>query len=194
MKTALIIIVIIIATLVILYFTLIGNTDRSEPKIITIEQSIYVIGLEINTDDNAIYQDVSKVAAQFNEIKRNYPVPNLKEPWSSINISKDYNPETGTFTYVVGDVVTVVDSIPPGLKSYEIPPLTYAVFRIKPKSKLAWGITMGRMKKFIYKEWLPISAYKPSDSFGEFELHDERSLGMYPEINLYVAIDRTDNK
>ena len=188
MKLALIIIVVALATLVVLYFVLIGNTDKSEPEIITLDQPIYVIGLEINTDDKAIYQDVAKVASQFNEIKKSNPITNLKEPWSSINISKDYNPEKRTFTYVVGEVVNSIDSIPPGLKSYEIPPLTYAIFPIRPKSKIAWGITLGRMKKFIYTEWLPNSNYYPSDLFGEFELHDDRSLGKHPEINLHVAI------
>lgn len=188
MKIALIITVVVLATLIVLYFFLIGNTDRSEPKIIKLDQPVYVIGLEINTDDKAIYQDVAKVAGQFNAIKKSNPISNLKEPWSSINISKDYNPEKKTFTYIVGDVVNAVDSIPPGLKSYEIPPLTYAVFTIRPRSKIAWGITMGRMKKFIYAEWLPTSDYHPSDLFGEFELHDERSLGKHPEIILHVAI------
>lgn len=185
-------IVVVFATLTVLYFVLIGNTDRSEPKIIKLDQSIYVIGLEINTDDKAIYQDIAKVASQFNEIKKTNPIVNLKEPWSSINISKDYNPGKKTFTYVVGDVVNAIDFTPPGLKSYEIPPLTYAVFPIRPKSKIAWGITMGRMKRFIYTEWLPNSNYYPSDSFGEFELHDERSLGKHPEINLHVAIQEKE--
>jgi len=188
MKIALIIIVVVLATLIVLYFVLIGNTDKSEPKIIKLDQPTYIIGLEINTDDKAIYQDVAKVAKQFNEIKKNYPIANLKEPWASINISKDYNPEKRTFTYVVGDVVNVVDNIPQGLKAYEIPPLTYAVFPVRPKSKIAWGITMERMKKFIYTEWLPNSDFSPSDSFGEFELHDDRTLGKHPEINLHVAI------
>lgn len=188
MKLALIIIPVALTALVILYFILIGNIDRSEPTIVKTDRPIYVIGLEINTSDKAIYQDVAKVAAQFTEIKRDHPVTNLKEPWSSINISKDYDPELGTFTYVVGDVVNAVDIIPPGLKSYEVPPLTFAVFRIRPKSRIAWGITMGRTKRFIYTEWLPNSDYYPSDSFGEFELHDERSLGKHPEISLYVAI------
>ena len=188
MKVAIIIIVFVLATLVVLYFVLIGNTDRSEPKIIKLDQPVYVIGLEINTDDKAIYQDVSKVANQFNAIKKSYPIPYLKEPWASINISKNYNPVTKTFTYIVGDVVNLVDSIPPGLKSYEISPLTYAVFPIRPKSKIAWGITMARMKKFIYTEWLPNSDYHPSELFGEFELHDESSLGKHPEVNLHVAI------
>ena len=188
MKIAVILTVAVLLTVAILYIVLIGKIDKSEPKIVKLDQPIYVIGLEINTDNKAIYQDVAKVANQFNEIKKSNPIPNLKEPWAAINISKDYNPEKGTFTYVVGDVVDRIDTVPPGLKPYEIPPLNYAVFPIRAKSKIAWGITFGRMKRFIYSQWLPNSKYYPSDSFGEFELHDERSLGKHPEINLHVAI------
>jgi predicted transcriptional regulator YdeE len=43
--------------------------------------------------------------------------------------------------------------------------------------------------RFIYTEWLPKSEYNPSDVFGDFELHDDRSLGKNPEINLYVAFN-----
>jgi predicted transcriptional regulator YdeE len=188
MKTALIIIFLVIVAITVLYFVLIGNIDKSDPTIVRIDQPIHLVGMEINTNDKAIYQDVEKIATEFNMIRKINPIPNLKEPWSSINISKDYDPEKGTFTYIVGDVVTKTDSVPAGLKSYEIPPLTYAVFPIRPKSKIAWGITMGRMKKFIYTEWLPGSIYPPSDIIGDFELHDERSLGKHPEISLYVAL------
>jgi predicted transcriptional regulator YdeE len=189
MKTALIIITLIILVLIVLYMLLIGGTDKSEPEIIKLDNPVFVVGLEISTDDKKIYEDVAKVAGRFDSIKKSSPIPNLKEPWSSINISKDYNPEQKTFTYIVGDAVTAIDSVPEGLKAYEVPPLTYAVFRIRPKSKISWGITMGRMKRFIYSEWFPSSVYRPSASFGEFELHDERSLGKHPEINLYVAVD-----
>ena len=188
MKTALIIIILVIVALTVLYFVLIGNTDKSDPTIVRLDQPIYLVGLEINTNDKAIYQDVEKIATEFNMIKKKNSVPNLKEPWSSVNISKDYDPKEGTFTYIVGDVVTKADSVPAGLKSYEIPPLTFAVFPIRPKSKIAWGITMGRMKKFIYTEWLPGSIYEPSDIIGDFELHDDKSLGKHPEISLYVAL------
>jgi AraC family transcriptional regulator len=114
----------------------------------------------------------------------------IKEPWAFVAVSKNYSKETGTFEYIVGDVVTKVDSIPVGLKSFEIPALTYTIFAIRPKSKIAWGITMGRMKRFIYTEWMPKSGCEPAGIIDDFELHDYRSLGKRPEINLYVAVKK----
>jgi predicted transcriptional regulator YdeE len=188
MKTVLIIVIVVILIAITLYFILIGNNDKSEPKIVKLNEPIKLIGLEINTNDKEIYKDVGLVASKFNEIKKNNPIPYLKQPWASINISKDYNVEAKTFKYIVGDVVSQVDSIPVGLYYYEVPAITYAVFPIRPKSKIAWGITMGRMKRYIYTEWLPKSGYETSEIIGDFELHDDRSLGKKPEINLYVAL------
>jgi len=188
MKTTLIILVVAIAVVIVLYYVLIGNIDKSEPEIVKLEDPIQLIGLKINTSDKNIYEDVGKVATEFNNIKGKNPIPNLKKPWTSVNISKDYDKEKGTFNFIVGDVVTKIDSIPNGLQSYEIPDLTYAIFKIQPKSRIAWGITMGRMKRFIYTKWLPGSGYEPSDIIGDFELHDDRSIGKHPEISLYVAL------
>ena len=193
MKTIFIIVTTVIVITITLYFILIGNIDKSEPKIVKLDKPIKLIGLEINTNDKDIYKDVGMIASKFNEIKKNNPIPYLKQPWASVNISKDYNVETKTFKYIVGDVVTRVNSIPEGLNFYEVPALTYAIFPIKPKSKIAWGITMGRMKRFIYTEWLTKSGYKPSEIIGDFELHDDRSLGKNPEINLYVALKEKDS-
>jgi AraC family transcriptional regulator len=188
MKTVLLIVLIVIILLIALYFLLIGNIDKTEPQIVKIDEPIKLIGLEITTNDKDIYKDVGRVASNFNEIKKDHPVPHLKQPWASINISKDYDIETKEFKYIVGDVVTDAGSIPDGLHYYEVPALTYAVFPIRPKSKFAWGITMGRMKRYIYTGWLPESGYEPSEIIGDFELHDDRSLGKNPEINLYVAL------
>jgi predicted transcriptional regulator YdeE len=89
----------------------------------------------------------------------------------------------------MGDVVNNFDRIPHGLKSFEIPSLQFAVFKIAPRSKIAWGIEIGRMKKYIYTRWLPNSRYEYDNTIlGDFEYHDERSLGSKPEIDLYVAI------
>ncbi|MGD2033680.1 MAG: GyrI-like domain-containing protein [Bacteroidales bacterium] len=188
MKTALIVIVLIVAIMIVLYLIFIGNAKKPEPRIVKLDKPIRLIGLEIKTSDKAIYKDIGKVAAKFNAIRKKNPIPHLKEPWAAVNISKDYDPVKKTFTCIVGDVVTKAGTIPPGLQYYEIPAIPYAVFPISPKSKIAWGITMGRMKRFIYLEWLPGSGYEPSDLIGDFELHDDRSLGKRPEISLYVAL------
>ena len=188
MKTALWITGIVVVIFIIMYFAFVINIDTSEPEIVTIGAPIHIVGLEIKTSDKAINRDIEKVSKRFNAIKKIHPVSTLKEPWASVNISKDYVEEQGTFTYVMGDVVTKVENIPEGLRHYEIPALTYAVFTIQPKSMFAWGLTMGRMKHFIYNDWLPGSPYEPSDLLGDFELHDDRSLGKHPQISLYVAL------
>ena len=193
MKAIVIIVIAVIIFLIALYFILIGNIDKKEPEIVKLNEPIKLIGIEINTNDNDIYKDVGRVASEFNEIKKNHPIPYLKQPWASINISKDYNVENRTFKYIIGDVVTRIDSIPDELNYYEVPALMYAIFPIKPKSKIAWGITMGRMKKYIYTRWLPKSGYGASEIIGDFELHDDRSLGKKPEINLYVALKENNN-
>lgn len=184
--------IIVIAALIIipftLYLVLIGNFRKIEPRIVRLQKPILLLGTEIRTNDRDIYKDVGRVSARFNEIKKKAPVPNLKQPWASINISRDYDGESRTFTYIVGDQVQRIDAIPEGLNAYQIPAMTFAVFPVRPKSRIAWGITMGRTKRYIYTEWLPESGYQVRDSIGDFELHDERSLGRHPEIQLYVAV------
>lgn len=188
MYGTIIIVALAVIALFTAYFLLIGNIDTSAPKIVKLEDPILLIGLEIYTSDKAIYKDVGKVAADFNTLKEKHPIPHLKEPWASVFVSKNYERENRTFTYIAGDVVTRVEMIPDGLRSYEIPALTYAVFRIQPRSRIAWGITMGRMKRYIFTQWLPSSGYEPSELIGDFEWHDDRSLGRRPEIQLYVAL------
>ncbi len=194
MKTVLLIAVLVIVAVIALYYIFIGNIDRSEPEILKLDKPIQIIGLEINTTDKDIYRDVGKVANEFNNIVNRNPVPNKREPWARLNVSKDYNQKTRTFKYIIGDIVTSTEGIPDGLQAYEIPALTFAVFRIKPKSKIAWAITMGRMKRFIYTEWLPRSGHEASDIIGDFELHDDRSLGKNPEIELFVALKEQKDK
>lgn len=72
--------------------------------------------------------------------------------------------------------------IPDGLNYDEVPASKYAIFKIKPKRRLAWGITIGRMKRYSYYQWLPQSRYEPFDVIDDSELHDNRSLGDNPEI------------
>ena len=191
MKTIVIILFIAIISLLALYYLFIGNPDKCEPEIVKLNEPIKLIGIEVQTDDKSIYKDAGRITKRFNEINSRNPVPDLKQPWARLYVSKDYNAEARTFKYIVGDVVTQIDSIPEGLNYYEVPASVYAVFTIKPKSRLVWGITMGRMKRYIFTEWLPVSGYEASGIIDDFELHDERSLGKSPQIDLYVALKET---
>lgn len=52
-----------------------------------------------------------------------------------------------------------------------------------------WELALGLLKKYIYTEWLPGAAYETDSAvLGDFEYHDERSLGSKPQIDLYVAV------
>jgi len=191
-KIILIITTIVILSLVIFgrlaMFFLFGKIENVEPKIVTLKEPIKFVGLSIKTSTKKIYKDVPKLGKEFNRIKELRKISNKKEPWAFVAVSKDYNKNTATFDYIIGDVVTSFDSIPDGLQPYEIPAITYAVFPIRPKNRFVWGLTIGKTKQYIYKKWIPNSKYEPAGIIDDFEYHDERSLGKNPSIELYVAI------
>jgi predicted transcriptional regulator YdeE len=160
---------------------------EKEPKIVTLENPINFVGLSIKTDMKNIYKDAAKLGKAYTNFKKMHSIPNIKEPWAFVAYSKDFNEETKSWEYIMGDVVTNPGSIPEGLKGYEIPSGKYAVFSIKAKFKFLWGMEIGRMKRYIFTKWLPTSSYKATGS--DFEYHDERSTGKNPGIDLYLAIE-----
>jgi predicted transcriptional regulator YdeE len=140
----------------------------------------------VKTDVKNIYKDASKLGKDYAEFKKTNNIPNLKEPWAFVAYSRDFDETTRSWEYIMGDVVTDLDSVPKGLNGYEIPAGKYAIFKIKAKFKLLWGLEITRMKKYVFEKWLPNSQY---DSEGiDFEYHDQRSTGKNPSIDLYVAI------
>ncbi|MBN1999656.1 effector binding domain-containing protein [candidate division KSB1 bacterium] len=165
---------------------LLSERER-EPKIVTIQNSIKFVGLSIKTDVKSIYKDAGKLGKEYTHYKETNKIPNLKEPWAFVAYSKDFNEETKSWEYIMGDVVTSLDSIPAGLNGYDIPSGMYAIFTIRAKFKFLWGLEIGRMKRYIFSIWLPESIYKSKGY--EFEYHDEKSTGKNPSIDLYVAIE-----
>ncbi len=160
---------------------------EKEPKIITLQNPIKFVGLSIKTNVKNIYKDAAKLGKEYTQFKKMHKITNLKEPWAFIAYSKDFNEETKSWEYIMGDVVSNFDSIPEGLSGYEISAASYAVFPIKAKFKFLWGIEIAKMKKYIFSDWLPNSKYKSRGC--DFEYHDERSTGKHPSIDLYVAIE-----
>ena len=135
-----------------------------------------------------IFKDAANLGQKYKQVKEQGLIQNKKAPWGFVAISKNFQ-GMESWDYLMGDVVNTLDQVPAGLECFEIPPSTYAVFPIRPKSKFSWGITIGQTKKYIYTEWLPNSNYEADPSIlGDFEYHDERSLAQKPVIDLYVAI------
>lgn len=190
MKIFIVVVASLLLFSVLFYFLFIGRGVKPVPDVVELTEPLLVVGLPIQTSDRDIYRDVSKVYSEFVQLKTRNPISHLKEPWAAINISRDYIPETGAFTYIAGEAVDAFENIPEGLSGFEIPAGSYAVFPVRPASRLAWGVEMGRIKRYIYAEWLPASDFRISPEAGEFELHNEKSLGRHPEISIYVGIEK----
>jgi len=160
-----------------------------EPRIVELEQPIQIMGMVTETSMSAIYRDVPQLGKRFEKYKREHKIPNKRQPWAFAAVSKDFDQEAGTFSYIIGDIVTHVGETPTDLMTFEIPAIKYAVFPVRPKNRFGWGMAIANVKRYAYTVWLPGSEYEPAGIIDDFEYHDERSTRKRnPEIDLYVAI------
>lgn len=165
--------------------------DKSEPEIVTLKSAIKMTGVSINTSMKTIFKDAATLGKRYKSVKERNIVRHKTSPWAFVAISKNFTNGGENWEYLMGDVVDSFIDQPEELTDFEIPAGTYAVFKISPRFSFLWGPAIGLTKKFIYTEWLPGSGYEPDNAvIGDFEYHDERSLGKKPMIELYVAIKR----
>lgn len=163
--------------------------EVEEPRIVVLEQPIKAVGMSIDTDVRSIYRDVPRLGKRFAQYKKAHPIPNKKQPWAFVAVSKGFDQKARAFTYTMGDVVTSFEQVPENLTAFEIPPGSYAVFAVRPKNRFGWGIAIANVKRYAYETWLPGSGYEPAGTIDDFEYHDERSTRRKnPEIDLYVAV------
>jgi len=168
---------------------LVEDMTGFEPQIVDLPSPILIVGMSVETTLKRIYRDVPALGRQFKALKQQHPIANRQEPWALAAVSRGYDPATGAMTYVLGDVVTRVTSVPAGMLVFEIPAITYAIFPVRPKNRLAWGMAIANAKGYAYTAWMPTSGYEPAGVIDDFEYHDERSRDpRRPAIDLYVAI------
>jgi len=161
--------------------------EGSAVRVIELEHPLQIVGLSIETDTKNVFRDVAQLGKRFEQIKAQ--IPNRQQPWIFAAVSRDFDRQSQTFRYMMGDVVTHIAAIPNGLETFTIPPGTYAVFPVRPKNKFGWGFAIGNAKRYAYNEWLPQFGYEPAGTIDDFEYHDTRSeRDKNPEIDLYVAI------
>jgi predicted transcriptional regulator YdeE len=165
------------------------HIEGVQPQITDLTHPLMIIGMAVDTDMKRIYRDVSSLGRQFGKFKQTHEIPNRQQPWAFAAVSRNFDREKGTFSYIMGDVVTTLDSIPAGLTPFTIPAIRYAIFPVRPKNRFGWGIAIANGKRYAYNVWLPQSGYEPAGVIDDFEYHDERSVRKNnPEIGLYIAI------
>lgn len=188
LKVIISIIIIVLIGGLVMFFGLL-NIDKSEPKIITLNSSIKMVGILTNTSMDTIFKDAETLGKKYKSVKDQNIIKHKTNPWAFVAISKNFTNQGNNWEYLMGDVVDSFNDQSKELISFEIPAGTYAVFKISPRFSFLWGPAIGLTKKFIYTEWLPESGYTlNNDIIGDFEYHDERSLAKKPMIELYVAI------
>jgi len=164
------------------------NKKHGDPIIQTLPESIFMIGVSVRTNEKKIFKDSQVLGQQYARIKKEGIVPNKIVPRVFVAISRNFK-EDGSWEYLMGDVVTTLDSIPEGLTGCEIPAGLYARFSLQPRFTPLWGIALGMEKKYIFSEWLPASNYEiNSEAVGDFEYHDERAFSKKPEIDLFIPL------
>jgi predicted transcriptional regulator YdeE len=137
-----------------------------------------------------IYRDLPKVYKKYLSLKEKYGIQNQKMPWEYVSLSTNFK-ENQTWDYYTGHVVTSTDKLQEDFINFEIPGGTYAIFPIKAKFKIMFGLKFGKMKKYIYQNWLPNSDYEFCGC--EFEYNNESMNKENPNyIDLYVAIRKKD--
>jgi len=169
--------------------------DETSLRIIDLPAPILAAGMSIQTDMRRVYRDVPRLGKRYRDFKQSHEIPDRKDPWAFVAVSRGFKRDTGTFMYAIGDVVTSLTNLPAGLETIEIPAMAYAVLPVRPKNKFAWGFAIAGAKQYAYETWLPNSMYQPGRVIDDFELHDERSTrAKSPEIALYVCVVPRDTR
>jgi predicted transcriptional regulator YdeE len=159
--------------------------DKTEPEITILDKEFICQGMMIRTNQKKIMRDLPKLYAKYIDFKNKNGIPNMVSPWEYISLSDNFDSDL-SFDYHTGHVVNIDQNIT-GLERFSTPKGTYAIFRIRGKNKLTFGLSMGFTKRFIYKQWLPKSDYEFAGY--EFEYNNEAMNKINPyDIDLYVSL------
>jgi predicted transcriptional regulator YdeE len=167
------------------------RTKDAEPRMESLDEPLTVAGMGIQTSDRTIARDAAALGRHLAKLKES--IRNRAEPWRFVAASRDYEQATRSFFYFTGYVVRDRQAPPAGLSLLTVRPGGYAVFTIRPVLGFLWGPAIGRMKRHVYRDWLSAGPYRAAHrGIDDFELHDERSTGKKPSIELWVAVERKE--
>jgi predicted transcriptional regulator YdeE len=161
-----------------------------EPKIVVLEKPYIALGMSARTGIKTLVFDLPKLYKRYLGYKKKLGIPGMREPWEYVSVSRDFRDDS-SWEYCTGYVVDRADEVPAELVRFEAPIGRYAVFPIRGASRLTFGAAVGRMKRYIYTEWIPARGYR----FGgiEFEYNNEAMSAKHPyDIDLYVAVEAAE--
>ena len=165
----------------------------SAPTMVTLKEPLIAVGLTMKTSRKSVFRDVTKILKQYMGYKENFGIPSQKLPWEYVSLSRNFE-DNQTWNYLTGHVVSRIDKIPEVFTTFEIPTGVYAVFPVRPGFKFMLGFEIGKLKKYIYENWLPNSTYEFAGH--EFEYNNEKMFRENPHyIDIYVAVvEKAKNK
>jgi predicted transcriptional regulator YdeE len=172
----------------LLYYTL-GPKRHPKPKIVTLKNSLFVVGISTKTSKETFLQDDLLLWKEYKLMKERGVITNKKEEHSFIALRMASESEDN-WEYVFGDIVNDFSEIPVGLKPIEVPATTFAVFPIDVDDERSWGPAVLKMEKYIYEKWLPKSNFELDTNYPirEIEYHDKRTPETTRTMLFYVAI------
>jgi predicted transcriptional regulator YdeE len=167
------------------------SLEGHTPEIVEMKVPLRAVGLSMATNAKTTYRDAPALGRGLRELKRQEPIPNLRQPWGFVAISRGFDEATQAFTYSIGDVVEGDGPVPSGMMALVIPAGTFAIFPVRPKGALGWPVAIAHAKDFAYRVWLPRSGFERAAGIDDFEYHDARSARRKdPQIDLYVGVKR----
>jgi predicted transcriptional regulator YdeE len=175
--------------LLLLYFTIILPKRTPKPKIVTIKEDIYVVGISTTTSKATFLEDDTILWKEYKRVKDKHLIDHKKEEHSFVAVRKQSEGDKN-FEYLIGDIVESFDNLAVGLKTLVIPPTTYACFPIHITDEHSWAPAIAKIEKYVYEKWLPKSEYilDTNAVAREIEYHDKRTAETTHTMKFYVAV------
>ncbi|WP_425590574.1 AraC family transcriptional regulator [Fictibacillus enclensis] len=147
-----------------------------QPKIM-VKPAFSVLGYELKTtsEDGRNLKDIPLFWQDYlRDPQMRKAIPNKKHPSVELGICTNFNPENGTFSYLIGSEVTTAENAPSDLVLMHIPETRFAVFTTPSVPDDEFSNSIQGTWQYVFKEWFPSSDYEHAGCL-EIEWYDERS-------------------
>lgn len=175
----------------LIYFTVVLPKKIPKPKIVTIHDPFYVIGVSTKTSKKTFLEDDIILWKEYRRVKEKQLVDHKKEENSFVAVRKQAQGDE-TWEYLIGDIVADHSYIPVGLKELVIKPATYASFPVHiTEDEHSWAPAVAKIEKHVYEKWLPNNKEYELDTDAvarEIEYHDKRNTELTHTMKFYVAV------